>query len=100
MQLTPAILECLAHGLYDLNKGDPKDLEVAAAVETQMLREHHLVHKHGEWIPAGQATDGFVDGCYVMQGADGQFRDLRGNMLPPGTQVYFEPTCETPVRTV
>jgi len=97
-----AILECLAHGLYDLNKGDLSDRATADQVEIEMLKEHDLILQHGEWVPSAEATHGYVfrnnDGVYVSR-CNGVWHDPDGVPLTKGSVVFFDYGCAHSIAT-
>lgn len=93
IDLTPDVLRVLAHGLYDLNKGDRSDCATAEAVEAVILKAAGLIRCGDfDWDPASEATQGWIqDGAnsrYVWMAADGTWVKAGNEPVPEGARLF------------
>lgn len=110
--LTPEVLKALAHGLYDLNKGDRNDWKTADAVKDTVFKSSGLVPEgQFDWVHRSEATGGYVPtgklpgaateapSVYAFVNAEGEWGCPFGP-IPAGTPIYQDPDCTALLRHV
>lgn len=111
-ELTPDVLKALAHGIYDLNKGDVSDWKAADTVKDAVFKASGLVPEgQFDWVHQSEATQGYVctdslpggakesPSTYAFINAMGEWGCPFG-AIPAGTPVYHDPDCTRLLRHV